>query len=582
MTINLLPDTVINQIAAGEVVERPASIVRELVDNSIDAGATSVTISVTGGGITEILVADNGSGMSKEDAQRAPLRHATSKITSIDDLTSLSSLGFRGEALASIASVAQLTIRTKDKSAKAGVEFQIIEGRATAEKTVAMNQGSEFIVRNLFWNTPARRKFLKTERTEFSKIKEWLICSALAHVDVEYILVHDGERVLHFPKDKDLVARARTVLGGRGIPIPPLEFTSGIVVQGWVRLPSESGARGESLTILVNHRPVTDKMVARAVRDAFGAMLKFGDAPSGVIDIALSGDTVDVNVHPQKSEVRFSAPQEIYLAVRSAVKRALQSLTGTQEMKSPVASIGSSDQDLRRDFPMAYSHGGNSGTNAGVGTELPRAEPTISWGGWNNEAEVSLVASSPWRYVGQVFKCFLLWEDGERLLIVDMHAAHERMRFNELLERFTTKAPHIQRLLLPLTLKLDARELDAFELHKEPLNRFGFEYEVSTERKEVYVTSIPEYLDAAKTEKVLKEVAAVPEGGAPEGLLVTLQEKIASRLACHSSVRSGDTLSQQEAEVILRAIDKLTSCPHGRPVAHQISRDDVGGWFARN
>jgi DNA mismatch repair protein MutL len=577
MTIKLLPDTVINQIAAGEVVERPASIVRELVDNSIDAGADSITISVVGGGITEILVADNGSGMSKEDARRAPLRHATSKISEITDLTHLNSLGFRGEALASIASVAQLTIRTRDSEAKAGVEFQIQDGEATTEKSIPMNQGSEFIVRNLFWNTPARRKFLKTERTEFSKIKEWVISSALAHVGIEYIVIHDGERVLHFPKDKDLASRARTVLGGRGIPVPELEFTGGILVQGWVRLPSESGSKGESLTILVNHRPVSDKMIARAVRDAFGAMLKFGDSPSGVIDITINGEFVDVNVHPQKSEVRFAAPQEVYMAVRSAVKRALQSLTATQDMReNSFAPVRDGSTGVTPNFS-----GGSWPNTPRAAVDLPRAQESVTWGGWNNEAEAPLVESTPWKYIGQVFKCFLLWEDGDRLLVVDMHAAHERMRFNEVLERFTNKSPHIQKLLIPLTLKLDARELDAFETHKDPLNRFGFEYEISQERKEVYVTSVPDYLDTAKSEKVLKEVAAVPEGGAPEGLLVTLQEKIASRLACHSSVRSGDTLSPQEAETILRSIDKLTACPHGRPVAHQISKEEMGGWFSR-
>jgi DNA mismatch repair protein MutL len=596
MKIRVLPDTVINQIAAGEVVERPASVVRELVDNAIDAGATDIFVALEGGGHSRLKVRDNGCGMTKDEAILAFERHATSKVASIDDLLQLQTLGFRGEALASIAAVSKISLKTREHDSDVGTHVIFRGGKLSDVQSVPWNVGTEIEVEHLFFNTPARRKFLKSPRSEVARIRTWLAHSGLARPNVRYRLVSDGDEVLHLAPVSTIADRATSIFSDDLIPVSLCE--GGIRVDGMVSHPGQALSDQSGFVVLINGRLVSDKIIMRAVREGYDSMLKDREYPVGYLAISLGCDSVDVNVHPQKSEVRFRHPQQVFAVVQGAVSAGVRSIRRpVQVAPRPIASF---DRALGAAQVMQPTLGLASGAKSFLaerqslyGDSLPGADGSPVLIGRMESAEVCAVSAanvdrsfrfSELRYIGQALACYLICELDERLVIVDMHAAHERVNYNKIRQARAQSALTTQRLLIPETVRLTEEQAVNLIEQQGILSELGFEIsQVSAET--VCVQGVPGVVAHLDCVSLLKECAAEPLA---EGWRERLEERIdhiAARVACHASVRSGDLIGKQEAYALFSQLDEAElsgACPHGRPVVTEFSRDMVERWFGRD
>ncbi len=644
MKIHVLSDLVVNQIAAGEVIERPASVIRELVDNSVDAGSTDILVALEGGGHSRMRVKDNGCGMSRDDAMLAFERHATSKVGTIEDLWTLSTLGFRGEALASIAAVSKVKLTTKEAGATAGTQVIIRGGKIVSVESCAWGEGTEIEIEHLFFNTPARRKFLKSPRSEVTRIRTWLMHSALSRPHVRYRLLSDGDEVVNLPRVDTIGARARSVFSDGLMPV--LLSESNITVTGLVAHPGEAVADTSGLVILVNGRLVADKMIARAAREGFDSMLKDREFPVGYLVVDLPPDMVDVNVHPQKSEVRFRHSDQIFAVVRGAVLTAVRKMkrpghvvtqpfihtadTGasyTTEISTtetsplpefPAASFVQHDpspqepEQQRRTYgvgqgtaaPQLFSSQVSSPQSLATLSSHSQAQPEKSTHLQNlaaflttRSANIDAYTPAPTapissptyrfsdlRYIGQLLQCYLLCEYGEEFVIVDMHAAHERVNYNKIRNARARHAIKTQHLLLPLSLKLPEEQIAHLLDQIEVLQELGFEIQERS-RSEISVIGVPSMISHLNVSQVLKELAAEPVVAGWRERIEERIDHIAARLACHASVRSGDLLAREEAYALFAQLDDsdlAVACPHGRPVVAHFPRKVVEQWFGRD
>lgn len=616
MRIKVLPDTVINQIAAGEVVERPASVVRELVDNAIDSGASDVFVTIESGGHSRLSVRDDGCGMNRDEAILAFERHATSKVSAIEDLMTLSTLGFRGEALASIAAVSKIKLRTRRAEDEVGTEVIFRGGRLVNVQSCAWNKGTEIEVEHLFFNTPARRKFLKSPRSELARIRTWLAHSSLGRPGVRYRLVADGDEVLNLPQVASLEERARQVFPADLMPISLRE--SGFAVEGMVSHPGQALSDASGLVIVVNGRLISDKLIMRAVREGYDSMLKDREYPVGYVSITMSPEDVDVNVHPQKSEVRFRRPDQIFAVVRGAV------LTGVRSIKRPMALLQESVpvvvvareespriQSKTATAPSLWGHSSvmeslsmtetpsTKGLNAVVSPdarvvvtstlvnpgETYSYKPTVSTPQHLFETkEPQAFRFSDLRYIGQTLECYLLCELTGRLVVVDMHAAHERVNYNRIRKARATGALVVQKLLIPEVLRLSEEQVVVLMEQEDALRELAFEV-TQQGMDEIVVHGVPSILAHRSCASLLKEFAVEQ---VVAGWRERLEERIdhmAARLACHASVRSGDALTKHEAYALFAQLDEAElsgACPHGRPCVTEFSRDAVERWFGRD
>lgn len=617
MKIKVLPDTVVNRIAAGEVVERPASVVRELVENSIDAGATDVLVSLVQGGHSLITVTDNGSGMARDDALLAFERHATSKIADADDLQSITTLGFRGEALPSIASVSKVRLRTRPSDREIGTELQIQGGAVKAVADTPGAVGTEIEVKHLFFNTPARRKFLKQPKTEELRVKGWLTATALAHPQVRVRLFCDQREVLNLPARATMKERALSVIRGSSVPFDTVQGAGAqrIHLSGLVAHPSLAQADAAALIVLVNGRVISDRGILKAVREGFLSTLKEREFPVGVIAIELDASKVDVNVHPQKSEVRFSDPRQVFEAVRVAVADAVNQFRapvfGLQPPRSSPAPGGAAQGTPYRpgspaltpnlNAPVAPSLQPESGQDysaapvalriAEGGSSLAPQEEPFGEPLAERQAvllETAVVASrfffSDLQYIGQLLECYLVCEREGRLYVVDMHAAHERYNYNLIRNAIKAAAPRSQQLLVPLTVQVGERGVEALSREEELVSRAGFFLEPFG-ADAVLVRAAPHVRGSANIEAMIKQLAvslAEEWGG---GALEELHDHIAARLACHASVRSGRALQREEVYALFKSLDSSefsAACPHGRPVVVSFSEGEIERWFGRD
>lgn len=610
MRIKLLPDIVINQIAAGEVVERPSSVVRELVDNAVDAGATDIFVALEGGGQSRLKVRDNGSGMSKDEAILAFERHATSKVTSLEDLSHLGTLGFRGEALASIAAVSKVQLRTRSRDDEVGTVVVFRGGRLMDVQSVAWNQGTEIEVEHLFFNTPARRKFLKSPRSEVARVRSWLSHSALARPDIRYRLVSDGDEILHLHPVATGAERARAVCGADLVPICLHE--GGVAVEGMIGHPGLALADASGLIILVNGRLVSDKVILRAVREGYDSMLKDREYPVGYISVTLPAESVDVNVHPQKSEVRFRNPQQVFAVVQGAVLAGVRSIRRpmSTSVVMPTATVAAQVQEGRGSNEQArqptvhdrsYTAGAlfenvvdSSGGYWGE-RQLREVPGSIS----RERSESAYVRSEPsthavkanthfrfsdLRYIGQALTCYLLCDYQDTLVIVDMHAAHERVNYNIIRKARADRTLTTQQLLIAETVRLTDEHVARLMEQEAALHELGFEVsQVSPDTITVHgVPGVVAHLDCVA---LLKECAAEPLAVGWRERLEERIDHIAARVACHASVRSGDPLTRQEVYALFEQLDHAElsgACPHGRPVVAQFSANAVERWFGRD
>ena len=631
MKIKVLSDVVINQIAAGEVVERPASVVRELVDNAVDAGATDIFIALESGGHNRIRVRDNGCGMSRDEALLAFERHATSKVTSIDDLNTLTTMGFRGEALASIAAVSKIKLTTRSKEAGIGTAVTFRGGKLVDVQAVAWNEGTEMEVEHLFFNTPARRKFLKSPRSEVSRIRSWVAHSALSRPHVRYRLVSDGDEILNLPVVDSIQARGAHVFPGDLTPISLRE--GGVKVQGMIGHPGQALSDASGFVILINGRLVSDKIILRAAREGYDSMLKDREFPIGYLSLTMPPEYVDVNVHPQKSEVRFRHPDQVFAVVRGAV------LAGVRSIKRPLMSAPAAVVALQPevsaaplpDFPRAAFVPPSVPTTTLMATPEPtpisrfewpipapvargvEAAPVAGVVSVSNVAEALapktfqpsfFVASAPpvayenatkvvanrdfryqdLRYIGQLLGCYLVCEVDNRLVVVDMHAAHERVNYNKIREARAKRALTVQKLLIPERVRLTPEQVVGLLEQEEALKELAFEVaQVDAETVEVHgVPGVLSHLDAIG---VIKDIAAEPVMAGWRERLDERIDHLTARLACHASVRGGDLINRSEAYALLQQLDAAETagaCPHGRPVVAEFSRDAVERWFGRD
>lgn len=546
--IKQLSNSLISQIAAGEVVERPLSVVRELVDNAVDAGATLIEVELEEGGQALIRVQDNGKGIDPSEIKLAVARHATSKIASLDDLENVMTKGFRGEALASIAAVSKLSIKTR--RSESGIVYDVVNDKVSS---VSMGKGTSLEVKGLYYNTPARKKFLKTSNFETRKIKEWLIRYSLGHPEICFKLISDQKEILNYPAS-NLLGRAKNVFSAAGVEV---DYTDGeIRVLGYILNPDLTHTDASQLTVLVNNRLISDRSIIQAVRLGFDSTLKPKEFPVGVINILITPNLVDVNVHPQKSEVRFQSADLVFRATRLAVLSAF-----SKKMEAPLTSHRQSSIFTPTFNNSTYKH-----------------EVLLSQPGYNAEGYFSNV-----RYMGQLLGGFLLCEKDEKFLIVDMHAAHERINFNKIRKSLLEKNINSQNLLIPQSVPLTASQFENLKEKIELLKTYGFEIDLLP--ASAVVRAVPAILANGTVTEMIKELSTIdfPEG--TEEVFKTKIDEISARLACHASLRGGDSISVHEAYGLFHQMDSAEfalSCPHGRPVFKEFTRPEVEKWFGRD
>ncbi|MBB5016669.1 DNA mismatch repair endonuclease MutL [Rehaibacterium terrae] len=600
MPIRQLPDVLVNQIAAGEVVERPASVVKELVENALDAGATRLDIDLEEGGIRLIRIRDDGGGIASGELPLAVSRHATSKIATLDDLEQVATLGFRGEALPSIASVSRFALISRTADAAHGARLEVDGGRVGEVVPHPHPAGTTVEVRDLFYNVPARRRFLRAERTELGHIEEWLRSLALARPSVELRLNHNGRLLRHYRplrEGADPLARVAEALGE--------DFTrqclrvdhaaAGLRLHGWVGLPTASRSSADQQYFYVNGRAVRDRVVAHAVKQAYADVLFHGRHPAFVLFLELDPRRVDVNVHPAKHEVRFRDGRLVHDFVFRTLHEALADTragaVATAEAKAPLPAVPSAA--TRAAWAPAPQQGGlglsvreqvaNYAALYGapaVAASIATA-PLPAAGEAEGEAEGE---APPLGYaLAQLHGVYVLAENAHGLVLVDMHAAHERITYERLKRAQEGEGIRAQPLLVPLSLAVSEREADAAEEHADALASLGFELQRSGPQS-LSVRSIPVLLDGVDVRQLVLDVLAdfIEHGGSRRveqernGLLATM--------ACHASVRANRRLTVPEMNALLRdmeATERSGQCNHGRPTWVQLGMADLDKLFLR-
>ncbi len=581
MTIRVLPDLLISQIAAGEVVERPAAALKELLENSLDAGATDIRIDLEQGGIKRIRVSDNGCGIARDELPLALARHATSKIGTLEDLERVASLGFRGEALASIAAVSRLSLTSRARDNNHAWNVNAEGGRLSEPSPAALSGGTVIDARDLFFNTPARRKFLKTEATEYAHCAEAVRRQALAHPDVAWTLTHNG-RVLARYGGESQAARLLNVLGEafEQAAIQVEAAAGALRVSGWVVRPSAASGSRDNQHCFVNGRYVRDKLITHALKEAYRDVLHHQLQPGYCLFVTLPAETVDVNVHPAKTEIRFRDGRGVHQFLLHAVERVLAAKAQTPIPASmPVAGSPAQDFPLRQAaMPLHVSeamafYAPLEAQGSGVGDQESGES------GQHAGADVPPLGYA----LGQLHGVYVLAQNVHGLVLVDMHAAHERVVYEKLKSALDARAVPAQTLLIPVGLNVDARDLAEIEPYLGKLAGIGFELSVSSPTS-VAVRSVPWLLKDADpvelTRTLLREVA---EFGVAR-LLDERRNELLATLACHGAVRANRKLTLPEMNALLRemeATERAGQCNHGRPTWFQLSMKELDAMFMR-
>lgn len=563
MTIRLLSHEVVSKIAAGEVVERPSSVVKELVENSLDAGASQISVEVKGSGVNLIRVTDNGTGIPEDEVELAFQRHATSKLISLADLENAASLGFRGEALPSITHISQVELLTRSEGEIAGTYLRIHGSNVEERGKRACTQGTSITVQGLFRNFPARLKFLKSPSTENSHIIDLVTNYGLAFPEVRFSLTIDGRRVLHIPgssKERDVLVEVYGLKIAQGMLELAESDNEGDIaprVSGFVSPPSISRANRSSLSFFINRRWIQSRLLSRAVEKAYEGMMMRGRYPIAVINLSLPPGWVDVNVHPAKREVRFNQEPAIFNAVCGSVRRTVSEQAPVPEFRtSPIQ-------------PMPYEH-----------------VPQVPWRLGEKPVNLPLIPEdSPMgmpilRVLGQLANTYIIAEGPDGLYLIDQHAAHERILYENILMQWEQSKIEIQPLLEPLNIELEAKQMELLGDKGEMLTQFGFTIEPFGERT-FLLRAVPSILEGERLDEIVKEVLASLKEESP---LSKTEERIAQSLACHSAIRAGKTLTQEEMRELIQQMEKANlprSCPHGRPTMIHLSSGRLEKEFGR-
>ena len=602
-SIHLLPTHLVNKIAAGEVIERPASIVKELVENALDAGATHIDVSVKAGGRDLIAVTDNGSGMSAEDLRLAFAPHATSKLTDEADLFDIHTMGFRGEALPSIASISQADIRTRRRDDDSG--YQIAATGDTLEdiKPCAGAPGTTVTVRNLFFNTPARRKFMKSAQTEMGHVSEQVTRLALPHPHVAFTLTHNGRQTMNLPAVAATGARIHDIFGpqvAEGL-MPIARETEGLQVAGLIGPPSASRGGSRWQYVFLNGRYIRDRLLTHALREAYRGLIDPNRWPVAFIFLQIDPDQVDVNVHPTKIEVRFADSQRVHSALLAALRDTLNKTSlertavvpGDQPLApaTDAAEEGPREESLRQalqdflksapapqprlSFPQPQTRPAPTASTAVAEGAIRPSPPAM-----DAPAEPSRVPATTM----QVHNSYLVAEEPDGMVIVDQHALHERILYNELKGRLAEAPLSSQRTLIPQTLPVTASEADVLAGAAELLKRLGIVIEpfgpTTVAVQQFPTVLIERRVDAAQF--VRNALDALSEDPTADG--ERLLQALLQLMACKAAVKAGDPLSPAEIEDLLargREVEKSSACPHGRPSMLKLTMADLAKQFDR-
>ncbi len=582
--IRILAPEVVNRIAAGEVVERPASVVKELVENALDAGAGEIVVEFSGGGVERIEVADDGAGMSPDEAILALERHATSKIETERDLLGVRSYGFRGEALPSIASVSRLTLLSKPAGAQAGTRVLVEGGEVRECSPAGLPPGTRVRVQDLFFNTPARLKFLKTERTETAHVTDVVRHLALTRPDVAISLHHDGVEVFSCPAGQDLAVRARSLMGR--LTLHEIVHDAGEVsLRALLTAPEQCRVSTAGLVLVVNGRVVLDRSLSGAIAAGHEGLLPAGRYPQGVVMVKVPATGVDVNVHPQKREVRFASPRTVTSALFGAVSGWARQAPWTRgvpvamDLEAAGAAARRPGLDPEQGL-LAASWSEGAGTDR-VRDGDPRDDQTLS-GLTVTSRPTRASRFSSLRVLGQALGTYLVCQDDDALVLVDQHAAAERVTYERL--RSQLRAGGVQRQLLLVPVRCDVQEEQAaLVLENEGLlSGLGLCADL-TGPGSVTVREVPALLGGVSPERLLGDVLDRLE--APWGRVVSLTEDVLATMACHASLRGGDAIDGPGARALLESLDTVdwaNHCPHGRPVSLVLPRAEIERRFGRS
>jgi DNA mismatch repair protein MutL len=610
--IKILPEILSNKIAAGEVVERPASVVKELVENALDADSTRIIIEVENGGRSLIRISDNGSGMNSDDALLATERYATSKIYKDEDLFAIHTLGFRGEALPSIAAVSRFCLVTRDRTSRAGTEVVVEGGTIKKVSQIGAPAGTMVTVRQLFFNMPARRKFLKTVNTEMGHIADTVSTMALGRPDIQFRLTHNGKEIKNWPATTDDVNRVLDVLG-RDIQnnLYKIEFTSDfLTVQGWISSPRITRSTSRGIYLYVNRRGVRNRVIQHALFQGYGSRLMKGHFPVAVIFIQVPCDQLDVNVHPTKHEVKFAQQKKIHDAVTGVVSERLRvadqpewrpkrfsepdPMDVNSRISEPMSHFASPKKEISTRYPAPLTQHpapGSQPPESGIqhpvfGTRHP-ASP------WKQDSRFTTTSSQTelWarkrfgdlKVIGQFHDTYILCESADRIVLIDQHAAHERILFEQLKNRSLASKKSAQKLLIPETIDLGYREAKILEELIPDLNELGLEIEPFGGNTFV-VKSVPALLENKEVKPLVMEIV---EKMAQIGFTPGLEKAIDQCLilmACHGAIRANQKLSEKQIQGLLDQLDQCdqpSNCPHGRPTWISWSTKDLEKSFKR-
>ncbi len=614
MPIALLPPQLANQIAAGEVVERPASVLKELVENALDAGATRIEVEIEGGGVRRLRIRDNGCGIPKAELTLAVARHATSKIARLQDLEAVGTLGFRGEALASICSVARVTLTSRPRGAEAGWRV-LVNGLADNAECfpAAHPEGTTVDVEDLFFNTPARRKFLRTERTESTRLEEVLRRLALANPSVAFSLRSDGKGARTFPAvppDRQL-ERVGAICGEAflGAAFALDGERDGLRLHGWVAEPTFSRSQADLQYFFVNGRAVKDRVIAHAVRQAYSDVLYHGRHPAFVLFLDLPADAVDVNVHPTKHEVRFREQRQVHDFLFGTLKRAISDMRpehrlaakrqfGSAEAQAPApGSAFGAFRPPQGALPLAATGPARSASLALYGqlAEGVRALPDPAPAGLPGSDLGALAATGPGATaapegipplgyaLAQLHGIYILAQNEDGLILVDMHAAHERITYEALKTARAEQGVRSQRLLVPVALAVSEGEADRAEEAQGFLRGLGLHVD-RVAPTQLLVREVPALLADAPVEQLLRDVLADLQMEGDSARIQAAEEALLSTMACHGSVRAHRTLTLPEMNALLRAMEETErsgQCNHGRPTWAALSLPELDRLFLR-
>ena len=606
--IHRLPLHLANQIAAGEVVERPASVVKELVENALDAATTRITVTIELGGKKLIRVEDDGEGMDAEDAQLAIERHATSKIRTPDDLGAIRTLGFRGEALPSIASVSHLVLRTRARGAQSGTEIRIDGGRMASAREIGTREGTCIEVADLFFNLPARRKFLKSDVAEATQVSRLITQLALGYPEIGWSLTSSGRRVLECPPAPGLAERFFQLFGDRPDLLEIHKDAAGISIRGYVAALGDHGPVRGAQNVFVNRRIVKDRTIAHAISEAYSVATIKERSPEVHLFIEIPPDRVDVNVHPTKAEVRFLEQSLVHEVLRRGLADALGRGPAPELQLTPVQSRPGEPRPMTIPGVLAGATVGSRWSPEPYPIDRPIPSATAAaWqyrpdgSRWSEAAATSVATETatsaagpvtppdaqadirPMIPLGQFRDTYIIAIDDEGIAIVDQHVAHERVLFEQVMEKLTTGKLESQRLLAPIVMEVSPPQLQALTQHAEVLQRFGLEVE-HFGGDAVRLSAVPALLEPGECEAAIRALAEDLEGGEPGARVGDALRRIAATMACHAAVKANYPLTHEKMRYILAELRRTaysSVCPHGRPVVLRITRREVEKNFQR-